>query len=153
MLIVSSTASSPLTGEALSQRLSRNERHGVVRHTVHVTSRQYGNDVRMLESGRECDLSLESLYTAAGGILGQHLDDDLASQRHLGGHENAGHPAATELTLDAECRAKCGLQLLEEVSHEAGCRADFPRTSAGPSGTSVEGKRAGVAPATRPDPR
>jgi hypothetical protein len=60
------------------------------------------DDVGVLERGGELDLAPEPVDVEPGPqVRGQDLEDDLPSERGLLRHEDARHPPAAELTLDA----------------------------------------------------
>ena len=68
----------------------------------------------MLELGGELDLAAEAVDVDAGGELGrEHLDHDLPARAPFLGQEDAAHPAAAELALEAVRAAERVLQLPE----------------------------------------
>jgi len=69
-----------------------------------------------VKSGSQPRLARETLGTQAFGELRrQHLHDDAPAQRHLLGHEDARHPAAAELALNAVLAAQALGQAVAEV--------------------------------------
>jgi hypothetical protein len=70
----------------------------------------------MLELSGQMDLAAEPLDAHPGRQLRQqHLDDHLPLQRRLQRQEDARHPPAAELALDAVDLAQRSLQLLLEI--------------------------------------
>jgi hypothetical protein len=70
----------------------------------------------VLQMGGDLDLAAEPVHAHAGRELGQeHLDHHLPAKRGLQRQEDAGHPPATELALDAVGIAKGLLELVPEV--------------------------------------
>ena len=62
---------------------------------------EHGQNVRMLQPGRELDLALESLRAERGRDRGQeHLERDGALVPEVAGEVHRGHAAAAELALD-----------------------------------------------------
>ncbi len=85
-----------------AERLAVDVRHDVVQQIVVGARGEQRDDVGMLQLGGELDLPLEPLLIHLGGHLGrQHLDDHLARESDLLGEEDATHPAAAQLALDA----------------------------------------------------
>ena len=65
----------------------------------------------MLKLRSDADLPLESVRAEDGAQLGtQHLDRDLTVVLEVPGQVDGGHPAATELVLEAVAVAEGGLQ-------------------------------------------
>ena len=95
-----------------AQRLPLDEGHREVREPVRVAGGEQRHDVRMLQPRREGDLTPEPLERhVAGHLVRQHLDHDLAIERHVGRDEHARHPAAAELALEGVGAAQGRLEL------------------------------------------
>src|SRR5258705_3181873 len=72
----------------------------------------------MLEPGREPHLAAEAVDVDPTGEIGrQHLHDDRAPERRLGGDEDAAHPATAELLLERIGGTECALQLVAQLRH------------------------------------
>src|SRR5688500_1007349 len=104
---------------AIPQRMSIDERHREVRQSVDLAGCVHGNDVRMLKSRGESDLTLESFDAQAFGHLRwQNLDDNLSAEGGLGCNEYARHPTASQLAVDVVRGAEGGLKLIaKRVRH------------------------------------
>jgi hypothetical protein len=77
---------------------------------------EHGDDVRVLETGREVDLALEAVGAETGRkIGGKDLDDNPSIERGVMYEEHTRHASAAELALDAEHWAKAYLESLLEV--------------------------------------
>jgi hypothetical protein len=75
------------------QGFAGDEGHDVIEEIAGRAGGQQGNDVRVLQSGREPDLPLEPLGVHPCPHLGrQDLDDHLAREPRLLGEEDAAHP-------------------------------------------------------------
>ena len=97
-------------GEELAERRAAHERHRVPEEPVALAGAQQRDDVRVLEPRGELDLATEAVDAHAAGEVGwQDLDHHRATQRTLGGDEDARHPAAAEFALD-------GVALAERVA-------------------------------------
>jgi hypothetical protein len=104
--------------EAMAQRLTLNQRHGVEGHSVRVARREKRNDVWMVEAREQLYFPGESLDGNRARVIGrQHLHDNLASEAAVFRDEHARHPAATELALDGVGAVQCVLQLEVQVRH------------------------------------
>ncbi len=104
--------------EPRTQALALHVRHRVVRQAVEVTRCEHGDDVRLLERRGHADLALE----AAGGhgrreLRTQQLDDDLAPEAVLVGHEHSRHPAAAQLTLEGVAPGQRLLNARPKIRH------------------------------------
>ena len=63
-----------------AQRFALDIWHGVVQHAARFTGAEDGNDVRMLQIGRQMDLTDEALdVDAARHFRREHLDDDTSA--------------------------------------------------------------------------
>ncbi len=90
-----------LAGQARAERLAAYERHHVVQVPVGHARRQDRHDVRMLEAGDDLDLPPEAVAADPGGRLArEHLDDHVAVERHVPGHEDPRHAGTAELALE-----------------------------------------------------
>ena len=66
--------------------------------------------------GGEPDLALEPVCADSGRQLrAQNLHDDLPSEPHLVGNEDAAHAAATELALDGVAAAQGCFEVVAQV--------------------------------------
>src|SRR5207253_4348117 len=73
-------------------------------------------DVRLLQRRGDLDFAIEPLGADPLRQLGgEDLYDDLAPQLGIFGDEDAGHPAAAQLTLQCVCRTECRLELFAQV--------------------------------------
>ena len=98
------------------ERLARDERHDVVQQIARGAGGEEGDDVGMLQAGRELDLAFEPLDVHRGAHLGrQELDDDLAAEAGFLGEEHAAHAAAAQLLQDAVLVADRSLKPFLEV--------------------------------------
>jgi hypothetical protein len=97
----------PLSPEALTERLALHERHGEPELAGGLARVVDGEDVGMLEPGREADLALEPVGTERSGELGQeHLERYRPVVLDVVGEKDRGHPAAPQLTLEDVAIAK-----------------------------------------------
>jgi hypothetical protein len=100
-----------LPRKAGSQRLAGDERHGVEQQLTGLAGAQQGNDVGVLELGRQLDFSAEALGAQALGELGgDDLDNHSPTERRLRRQVHARHPRAWQLTLEDVGRTKRRLQ-------------------------------------------
>ena len=73
-----------------AQRLSPNERHGVVRQPATVSGSQYRDNVRMLEMCGDAEFPLEPLSGQAFRELRrEHFDDDVSPEPNVVREEHA----------------------------------------------------------------
>src|SRR5262249_1079508 len=104
--------------DALAQSLSLDVWHAVPGQSGDVACRDHGDDVRLLKTGGEPDLTLESLDGQAGRELGrQYLYEHAAGKAPLFRDQPPRHPPAAELTLYGIARAEGGLELVAKVRH------------------------------------
>src|SRR6478736_1554508 len=90
-----------LARQAGTQRVAVDEWHGVVQQPVGLAGSQQRNDVGVMETGGELDLTTEAIDAEAGAQVGrQHLEHHLATQVGILGDEDTTHPTAAELTLE-----------------------------------------------------
>ena len=107
--------------EPVAQRLAAHVRHHVPEQIVVRPRREYRHDVRMLQLRGDLDLLLEARGAhLARELWRQHLDDDLAIERPLHGHEQPAHPSAAQLALEQICVAERCLKPCrkEQIVHE-----------------------------------
>ena len=105
--------------EPCAQRLAFHQRHGEVRQAVRVARREQWHDVRVLQSRRERDLSLEALQRhLADHVFRQHLHHHSATEGLLRRDEYTGHSAATELALQRVGVTQGQFQLCAKI-HDA----------------------------------
>ncbi len=89
----------------------------------------------MGQPGDDPDLTLESLGTECGGQLrAQDLDRHRARILEVVGQEHGGHAAAAELALQRVAAGERGVQLIDEIGHDAdspstGVKLRAPRSS------------------------
>jgi hypothetical protein len=100
-----------MTSQSRPEGLPRDIRHRVVQQPSLGARRQKRYDVRVLESRRELDFALEPFGTQSRCKFGrENLDDDLSIKCQFMNQEDARHPSATQLPLDAERLAEDALQ-------------------------------------------
>ena len=105
-----------LSRQARTERLAGDVWHGVVEQPVRRRRGEHGDDVRVLETGRQVDLALEAVGAETGRkIGGKDLDDNPPIERGVMHEEHTRHASAAELALDAERWAKAYLEPLLEV--------------------------------------
>ena len=74
----------------------------------------------MLELGREMDLPTKPFHAQLGGDLaGENLDDDLTSEAAVDRHEDATHPTADKLSLEAVDVAEGALEGRAKIGHDS----------------------------------
>ena len=113
-----------LPRDPLPQRLAVHERHDVEEQAIGVAGVMQRQDVRMLQVGGGLDLLEEPVGAHQGGeVRVQHLDRDLAIVLEVVGQIDRGHPAGTQLALDAVAAGEGA----------AASRADVSITASSPS--------------------
>ena len=76
-----------------------------------------GYHMRVLQRSRQLDLAAEAILVDPRRHVGrQHLDDDLAVERHFLGQEHTAHPPTAEFLLDGVGVADGGLDSVDEIS-------------------------------------
>src|SRR6185437_1181583 len=92
------------------------ERHRVVGNAVDVASGEYRYDVGLLQRRGDADLPLEPRHRDCRcQLCRKHLDDDLAAEAVVAGHEHAGHAAAAKLALERVAAGQCLLDARSEI--------------------------------------
>jgi hypothetical protein len=87
--------------EPCTEAFAFDERHRVVRQSVGLAGREHGDNVGLLERGRDADLALEPGGRHGRRQLGrEQLYDDFTTKAVLVGHEHLGHATTTELALE-----------------------------------------------------
>jgi len=127
-----------LAVELLPQALALHVRHHVEEEAVGLARIEEGQDVGMLEVGGGLDLGQEALGPHDRGELRlQHLERDVAIVPHVAREVDRGHPALSELALDAvaalEGRVKAGDRIQVECAPTSGS-SSFSRDSASRAG-------------------
>ena len=91
-----------LAAKSLAQRLALDVGHGVPQPAVGQRARvEHGEDVRVLQPGRDLDLALEPLGAVRRDQLGvQHLERDGSVVAEVVREVDRGHAAPAELALD-----------------------------------------------------
>ena len=91
-------------------------RHDVIQKTIRRTGREQRNDVRILQPGRDLDLTTKPLDAYfLRNCLRECLDDDLSIETKLAGNEYPAHPASGDFPFDSVVRPYGGIQSLEYV--------------------------------------
>ena len=107
-----------LAGEAGAEGLALDVGHGEPEPAGRVARVEHGEDVRVLEPGREADLAKEALGAESGGELGvEDLEGDGAVVLEVAGEEDGGHATAAELALERVTAAKPCLEVRPQVGH------------------------------------
>ena len=105
--------------QPIPQALAFDVRHGVPQALASFTGVEHGQDVRVVEPGREADFPEEPLWAERSAELGmKHLERHRAVVLQVAGEENGGHPAASELTLDGVAAGDGGVEVRDQV-HDA----------------------------------
>jgi hypothetical protein len=90
-----------LASPKFAQRFALDERHDVVEEPAGLAGVEQREDVRVLQLGRDVDLTQEPLWADGGGQLGsQDLDGDLAVVLEVVGQVDGGHAALAQLARD-----------------------------------------------------
>ena len=101
--------------EPLPQRLALDERHDVIDQAAGLARVVEWEDVRVLECGGDRDFAEEPVAAEGGRDLGlEQLDGHTALVLEVLGEEDDGHPALTQLALDAVAVTDSRRDLLEE---------------------------------------
>ena len=108
-------------GEPRPQRLTLDERHRVIRQSIHGSRRVHGDHVRVLKARRDLDLAMKPLDADAGGeFRREHLQRDRASKREFVRDEHARHPAAAEFPFELVGTTERRLNSVAESSVDHG---------------------------------
>ena len=100
-----------LSRETVAERLPLHVWHDVVEKAVGLARVEQGQDVRVLQPGRDLDLAGEPLRAQGGRELGtEHFDGDLAAGASGLRPGDDGHPALPELALEQVAGAQRLLQ-------------------------------------------
>ena len=112
-----------LAANPLAQRLAGDIGHHIVKEAVDIARVEQREDVRMLQLGRDLDLTKEPRRPERGGeVFAQHLDRHLAMVLDVLGEVHGGHAARAELALDLVAAAEGGGQAGNSVSGQAPSR-------------------------------
>ncbi len=110
----------PLPVDPVPQRLTLHKGHDVVEQPVGLPRIVHAEDVRMLETGGEPDLTLEPVGADARGQFGmQHLDGDIPIVLDILGQKNGCHSSPAKLARDGVAIGQTGPQAIEHLGH--GC--------------------------------
>jgi hypothetical protein len=106
----------PLSIQQRAKIFAADERHRVIEERPLRSSGEKWNDVRMLQSRGELNLTAESIGVDSRSEVGRkNFHYDLSLELSLGRYKYTRHPCPTELTLDAVRRSenflKLGLQI------------------------------------------
>jgi hypothetical protein len=87
--------------QSCTQGLALDVGHRVPEHASVLAAVEHGEDVRVLEAGREADLAQEALAAKLGSEVGtEELERDQPVVLQVAGEPDRGHAAAPELALD-----------------------------------------------------
>jgi hypothetical protein len=107
-----------LASQPGAQRFALDVWHDVVEETGGVAGVEHGEDVGMLQPGRDLDLAGEPLGTEGRRELGaEHLDRHLAAVADIFGEIDGGHPSRSDLAGQNVSAREGGLQAVERVGH------------------------------------
>src|SRR5262249_4357218 len=105
-------------GQPLAKALTLDVRHREPEAPGALAGIVDGQDVRVLETGRESDLTEEAFRANGGGqVRVEHLERHRAIVSKVVRQEDSAHTTVTQLTLEAIAVSKGGLQTLLEVGH------------------------------------
>jgi hypothetical protein len=108
----------PVAPEPVAQALALDEGHGEPELPGGGAGIVHGQDVRVLEAGREADLALKPLGPEGLGQVGvKHLEGDGAVVLQVGRKEDRGHPAAAEFAEEGVLASEAGFELRAQVGH------------------------------------
>jgi hypothetical protein len=101
--------------QAVSERLTFDERHHVVQRAVGFPRIVDGEDVGVRQMRRDLDLTIKALTSEGGSQLGeQHLDRDAAIDLYVRREVDGGHATSTELALDRVAMTQCCAKSLDD---------------------------------------
>ena len=101
------------------ERAALDELHHEVLQPARGLHRVHGHDVRMIELGDRARLAPEALHVTGGGrvvgLLGEHLDRDLAVELDIAAEEDGREPSAAEFAFDLVLALRRVAEAFEEL--------------------------------------
>ncbi len=102
--------------EPSAERLTADERHGVVGQPVAVAGGEEGNDVGVLQTRGDAQFALEPFHRdALSQLRREHLHDDFSAQPNVPREKDSGHATAAQLPVQRIAGAERRLESSAEV--------------------------------------